>query len=134
MAEYLDHLVESEVMDRYNYEYTEFLSRWYLDKDGQDLFAYKGIQVGNAFRLHIWNDITYNVRILLNLLAVRRLEYEKPFVGLNDISAIDMLKVLNLAAEIWEVKGVSGLSDYYFPIHRWMDERVRPTGLKSRNS
>lgn len=132
MAAYLDHLVVSEVMERYNFETYDFFAKWYLDEDGQDLFAYKGIGVGNAFRIHIWNDITYNVRILLNLLAVSSLEYEKLFVGLYDISAIGMLKVLDLAAETWAVKIAGGLSEYYFPIHRWMDERVRPTGLKPR--
>lgn len=72
------------------------------------------------------------MRILLNLLTVRSLKYEKLFVGLQDSTTVSVLNALDLTAETWQARIADGLSEYYFPIHHWMNERVRPTGIKVR--
>ncbi len=131
IAAYIDHLVASEIMQHYNFETYDFFSKWHLDKVGNDIFSYKGIEVGNAFRLHIWNDITYTARILVNLLVVQKLDYEKLFVGLNDNCALNILQKLNLKTEKWSTPTGSKFQEYSFPIFRWMDERVRSTSLSA---
>ena len=106
-------------MQHYNFETYDFFSKWHLDKDGNDIFSYKGVEVGNAFRLHIWNDITYTARILVNLLAVQKLNYEKLFVGLNDRCTLDILRKLNWKIERWSALQGIKFSEYSFPIFRW---------------
>ena len=81
-AYYLDHLVDKDTMEKYNYETYDFFSKWYYDKNNKDIFSFRGVDVGNTFRIDIWNDITYYVRIWINLLTVKKLKYKKIFVGI----------------------------------------------------
>jgi hypothetical protein len=131
-AAFLDHLVDNAIMERYNFETYDFFAKWYLDRDGHDLFAYQGVAVGNAFRLHLWNDLTYLARMALNLLAVRRLTYDRVLVGLSDTMTADLLPTLGLKSEAWCATGAPKAPEYAFPIFRWMDERVGSVSLKQR--
>jgi len=127
---FLDHLVDADVMEKYNYETYDFFSKWHCDKDGHDIFEYKGIKVGNAFRMTIWSNITQYVRTVVNLLAVRKIEYESMFVGISDPYTKDILKLLAIKMETWEPQDVRTMTEYYFPILRWIDERIYPTDIK----
>ncbi len=130
VVEYLDHLVKTEVMEQYNHETYDFFKTWYYDRDKKDIFTYKGIEVGNAFRLEIWNDITYTARLLVNLLALKHIQYEKIFAGLEDKCARDILEQLDLKMIVWACESPGKYKEYFFPILLWMDQKVRPAGLK----
>lgn len=131
-AAYLDHLVETETMERYNYETYHFFSDWHRDENGRDIFEYKGVEVGNAFRMDIWSDITHYVRTWLNILAVKKLTYEKLYVGLEDEITKNILREAGLLMETWGYEGGATEQEYYFPIFRWMSEHVRPMRMKQR--
>ncbi len=126
----LDHLVDMNVMEQYNYATYDFFAKWHYDQDGNDIFAYSGVKVGNAFRIAIWSNITQYARTFINLLAVKKMVWEKMFVGISDSYAMDILHVLDLKNENWEPRTDRTVQEYYFPILRWIDENIYPSGLK----
>ncbi|MHC1759636.1 MAG: hypothetical protein AB9917_09015 [Negativicutes bacterium] len=130
MVAFLDHLVDPEVMEKYNHETYDFFARWHYDEQGNDIFAYKGIKIGNAFRIAIWSNITQYVRTFINLLAVRNIKCEKIIAGIEDVYTLDILKILNLEMETWEPKGNETIQNYYFPILKWIDEQIFPYSIK----
>jgi hypothetical protein len=127
---FLDHLIDPQTMQKYNYETYDFFARWHCDAAGNDIFAYQGIKVGNAFRIAIWANITQYARTVINLLAVKKIKYEKMFAGIQDYYTLDILKALNIKTETWEPKKDAQLQEYYFPILRWIDESIYPSGAK----
>jgi hypothetical protein len=132
-AAYLDHLVKAEVMEQQNINAYHFFENWYRDKEHNDIFSYRGIDISNALRLDIWNDVTYYVRIAVNLLAIKKLDYQRMYTGLEDQSSLDVLARLGMEHETWISPGRVRKPEYYFPMFRWMRERIRPTvGIKPR--
>lgn len=132
-ATYLDHLVAPDTMERHNIETYHFFENWYRDKENNDIFSYRGIVIGNALRLDIWNDVTCYVRIVVNLLTIKSLDYEQMYVGLEDSSALDALARLGMTHEVWNCNSSKTQPGYYYPIFRCMRECIRPMyGIKSR--
>lgn len=127
-AGYLDHLVASEDMERYNHETYGFFYGWHRDADNRDIFTYKGLSLGNAFRLEIWNDVTYFARMFFNITAVKSMSPARLFVGLEDQCALSILGMLDLKTETWAFGGKGEFREYYFPVFSWMHERINPTG------
>ena len=130
LVAFLDHLVKPEFMEKYNYETYDFFAKWYHDENGEDIFAFRGIEVGNAFRIAIWSNITQYARTFINLLAVRKIKYERLFVGIRDRYTMDILKVLGIEMEAWAPQDERTVPEYYFPILRWIDENIYPSGIK----
>jgi len=127
---FLDHLVDPELMEKYNYETYDFFAKWYRDEKGEDIFAYRGIELGNSFRIAIWSNITSYVRTLINLMSIKKIKCEKRFVGINDIYAIGIINKLGIEIETWAPNDDHPVPEYYFPILRWIDERIYPAGIK----
>ncbi|MFH1384942.1 MAG: hypothetical protein ABIH47_08300 [Candidatus Omnitrophota bacterium] len=130
MSEYIDHIVNPEIMEKYNYKTYAFFSNWYFNKDNEDIFSYKNINIGNAFRIAIWNDITYRVRLLVNLLAVKKLQYEKMLIGIEDKATHEVINFLDMKTQEWAPETEQMRPEYFFPIFRWMDEKIYPSGYK----
>lgn len=130
---YLDHLIAPELMEKYNFETYHFFENWYRDNIGKDIFSYKGFDIGNALRLDIWNDVTYYVRLAVNILAIRNMNYERLYVGLKDKNVFDLIARLEMKHEVWSSVGTVDQTEYFFPIFSWMTERIRSQkGLKNR--
>jgi hypothetical protein len=127
---YLDHMVKSDLIERYNHETYRFFATWYLDKNGQDIFSYRGMKISTALRLYIWTDITYIVHLLVNLLALKHVRHERIFVGTEDALVLDALGLLGLRVESWQTAAGKQLREYYFPIFRWMHEQIYPSPMK----
>ena len=126
---YIDHMVEQGLMERYNHETYDFFSKWYRDKDGEDILVYKNIGMGNAFRSEIWNDITYSVRIFLNLLLLKSIKYENLFAGLDDTHTLDLLDYLGIKAEKWDLRD-KRYKSFYFPLSSRLQKESFRIGLK----
>lgn len=131
-AAYLDHLVDPEQMERYNAETYRFFDSWYLDGEGRDIFSHRGVDFGNSLRLDFWNDVTYYVRILINLLALRELEFRELYAGTEDPAVCAVLEKLGMRYSAWSAPSPGGLREYYFPSFRWMKENIRPQRLRQR--
>ena len=132
-AYYLDHLVDSETMQNFNYETYEFFAKWHYDKDGNDIFSYKGFDFGNAFRIDIWNDITYYIRMFLNLLVIKGTSHIDIFVGISDSCTLALLDKLNIQRTHWNTESDTARREYYFPIFRYMDEALRPVSISPKD-
>ncbi|HOI41344.1 MAG TPA: hypothetical protein PK523_00230 [Elusimicrobiales bacterium] len=117
-------------MERYNRETYDFFARWHLDKDGRDIFSHAGIDFGNAFRIDIWNDITYYVRMWLNLTEVAGMPHEKIFAGIEDTYTLRIIAELGLKADSWEGPSAPAETEYYFPVFLWMKDQIHPRGVK----
>lgn len=132
-AQYIDHIVDSEIMESYNYKTYEFFAAWHYNVAKQDIFSYRGIEVGSAFRIEIWNDITFYVRIFVNLHELlKRIKYDKIYTGLDDPIVKNILKFLNITTIKWGDNGCQGTAEYYFPIFRYMDEALHPNEIRYR--
>ena len=128
-AFFVDHLVDNLVMQESNSLVYKFFRQWHLDVDGKDIFEYRSIPFGFSFRLEIWNDLVSYVRTRISLEVLREIQYERLFVGtqLGLIeSTLDEMKLSFVPVSIGKV-GTEGA--YFFPIHSWMDEKVRYQGV-----
>lgn len=128
-ALYLDHLRDSHYMHQENHNIYDFFENWHKDKDGKDLFNYLGCDFGISFRLEYWSDFTYLCRLLINLSILRDtnanihlLSEDEALVKAMDVLAIDYERLDNRDTIFSEVES------YFFPIGKWMDSKVRPSG------
>jgi len=128
-AFYLDHLVDQETMQKNNFLTYDFFRTWNLDEKGEDIFTHAGIPFGFSFRLEFWNDLTSYVRTCLCLDQVRRLRYERLLVGTSQEALEALLAEMGLSFQKIERRTDNATPpSYYFPIHAWMDEKVRHSG------
>ena len=131
-ALYIDHLIDPQVMQEYNFRTYQFFRDWHLDASGEDIFVHRGIPFGFTFRIEIWNDLLSYVLTRANLDRLREIKFKKILVGteLGMVESIlgDMGIESSSVAKVHEKKKPA----YYFPIHRWMDEKVRTRKLKHK--
>lgn len=128
-AFYIDHLVDKQVMQENNFLTYQFFRGWHFDSEGKDIFTYRGVQFGFAFRLEIWNDFTFYVRNRICLERLRELRFKKIFAGTQPGLVEGILEEMVLPYSPICPSGKAGHATYYFPIHRWMDEKVRYKGI-----
>lgn len=126
---YIDHLVDKQVMQQNNFLAYTFLQKWYLDRDGKDFFTYRGIPFGTTLRLEIWNDFIFYIRNRICLERLRELHFEKLFVGTQLGLVEGILEEMRLSFSQFSRDGDKNHTAYYFPIHQWMDEKVRYKGI-----
>lgn len=134
-AKYIDHIVSSAIMEKYNYRTYEFFATWHYNAAKEDIFSYRGVEVASAFRIEIWNDITYYVRIFVNLYELfKKVKYESLYTGIDDQVVVNILEYLKIGAINWsklEDKGKYA-AEYYFPIFKWMEEALHPSNIKRK--
>jgi hypothetical protein len=126
---YIDHLCEQSVMQENNFRMYQFFRDWHLDEDGVDIFRYRGVDFGFSFRIEIWNDFTFLVRSRLCLEKLRTFSYKTLFVGSDQVLVGEILVDMDLCFTRIEKTG-GGHTTYFFPIHRWMDERLRTRSVR----
>jgi hypothetical protein len=131
-AFYADYLLAPEVMQVNNFLTYDFFRRWFLDDEGRDIFTERGIPFGFSFRLDIWNDLVFATRTRLCLDVIASLSRSTlsigTHLGLFEKLATEMhLEFNRLAPPVIRAK-----PEYSFPIHRWMDEKVRSKKFRHR--
>jgi hypothetical protein len=129
-ALYIDHLLSQAVMQENNFLAYRFFRDWHFDQHGVDIFTYRDVPFGSAFRLEIWNDFIFYVRNRISLEQVRGLNTERLFVGTQIGLVEEILMEIGLPFSPVALSGNGGPTAYFFPIHRWMDERIRHRSLK----
>ncbi|MBK9161521.1 MAG: hypothetical protein IPM27_08145 [Nitrosomonadales bacterium] len=128
-AFYVDHLVDNLVMQENNFLVYQFFREWHRDAGGADIFEYRGVPFGFSFRLEIWNDLVFYARTRICLETLRSLRFEKLLVG-TELGLIEsVLDEMGLPFTRVPESGAKDRNAYYFPIHRWMDEKVRYQGI-----
>ena len=131
-ALYVDHLVEKLVMQENNFLVYQFFRDWHLDQEGKDIFAYRGVPFGFAFRLEIWNDFVFYVRNRICLERLRGLKFEKLFAGTSLGLVETILEEMRLAFSPVCPSVEESHATYFFPIFRWIDEKIRIRSMKHR--
>lgn len=129
-AFYIDHLVDKRVMNEHNFPTYRFFRDWHFDGEGKDIFTYRGVSFGFTFRLDIWNDYIFYVRNRICLEALRTLSFEKLLAGTQLGIVEGILGEMGLPFSPVSPGGKEGQASYFFPIHRWMDEKVRYQGIR----
>lgn len=126
-AFYVDHLCEPSFMQKNNFLIYKFLRDWHIDAEGSDLFRYREVGFGFSFRIEIWNDFTFYVRNRLCLEQLRALEWESIYLDERLTLLSEVLNDMGIAFKTADhtVGEATSLPGYFFPIHRWMNERLR---------
>ena len=129
---YVDHLCEQSLMQENNFLMYQFFRDWHLDQDGTDIFRYREVDFGFSLRIEIWNDYTCHMRSRLCLEQLRGFVYQRIYLD----SRLPLLReILDDMALVFEVLEYSSTSDsappsYFFPIYRWVNERLRTRLLR----
>jgi hypothetical protein len=131
-ALYIDHLVDAQVMQLNNFHTYGFFKDWHFDADSEDIFTHRGIPFGFAFRIEIWNDLLSYVLNRSNLERLLELNYEQLFVGTESGLVESILAEIGISTTPVARPQIRERTTYYFPIQRWMDEKIRPKKFKSR--
>ena len=132
-AQYIDHIVNSELMEECNHKTYEFFAKWHKNLAGEDIFRYRGMDVGSAFRIEIWNDITFYVRIFVNLHELfKEIKYTNVYIGTENRIVKEVIDFLKVKTVHWDAPEDKGSAEYYFPIFRWIDEALHPADLKHK--
>lgn len=131
-ALYIDYLEDKQVMQDNNFLAYQFFRDWHLDVDGKDILSYRGVPFGFSLRLEIWNDFIFYIRNRICLERLRKLRFEKIFVGtgLGMVEAI--LDEMGFPFSPVSPSVKKSQVAYFFPVHRWMDERIRIRTFKHR--
>ena len=125
VAFYIDHLVDKQRMQENNFLAYKFFRDWHLDASGADIFTFREVPFGFSFRLQIWNDYISYVRNRICLERLRELHFEQLFVG-AEIGFVESI-LGEMALPFSPVTRQEGHSaeTYFFPVFRWMDEKIR---------
>jgi len=130
-VEYLDHLVDVDIMQENNYLIYKFFKNWHYDKDGNDIFVFKNVPFGFSFRLDFWNDFVSYARIFLSLKYMLNYAFTNLYVLSDEKLIVQILDALEIKYEI--IQNQSSATDsigYYFPIAKWLDSKIRPSGFR----
>nr|BDT26851.1 hypothetical protein BHI3_03170 [Bacteriovorax sp. HI3] len=128
---FLDHLLDPQVVESENINIYRYFKKWHLDKNGRDIFNYNGLDFGFVFRQEIWNDFTYSIRLLINLRVLKTVECQRLYVGTDDQVLLQILSLQNLSFTKIEMIQNSEMT-YFFPMSKWMNQAIRPSGLKAK--
>ena len=126
---FIDSLVDPTKMHSHNNILYKFIKNWYLDSHGKDIFVYKNIPFGFSFKLDVWNDIVYYTRLHLCLRELKTIKFEDIIISSKDKVLASVLDKLSLTYRLNKCPVVTK-SAYFFPIFKYMDDRIRAKGLR----
>lgn len=129
---YIDNLVNASEMDKNNYLIYNYFKNWHKRKDGTDIFSFKGIDFGFAFRQEFWNDYVFYLRLRLCLGFLKSASFDTIVVGSSIMSLTKVLDDIGVAYNSIKSEPAKEFPMYYFPIFRYMDEHVRNVSIKKQ--
>jgi hypothetical protein len=129
-AFYIDSLCSPDEMQKNNFLAAEFFKKWHYDKAGNDIFTAQGVSFGFAFRIEIWSEYLYYVRLRANLELLRKINYHAIIVGEGNCFIGDILKEMGLPFVSLDKKIASGQAIYFFDIHKYMFDALHGKSIK----
>lgn len=127
-VEFLDHLTDSTMLEKLNYETHNFLNNWYKDENGNDILEYNGYNIGDSLLLYLINDVVFICHYFFNILAIKDLIYNKLYVATDDTSIIRCLDNLGIIYSLQTKNNIQKKYPiYYFPMKKWVQEKVNPS-------
>lgn len=125
---YIDKLISPEEMHRCNFTIYDFFHSWNLDQKGNDLFNYKEVDFGISFRLDFWNDYVSLMRLFICVSSLKNLNIGEIHLYSNDMRLLQAVELSGIS--IQKHKVTTFTDGLFFPISRWLDERIRPNKLR----
>ena len=133
--EYFDALGEIDDMEINNKIVNNFLTSWYFDKNGNDIFKFKGVNFGDSFKMNLIHEIVGITKISFSLEKISQLSYKSIIVGTSNQMIYTLLNFFEIEyTQINSTKSEKITSFYYFPISKWMSDRIHPKGLRKIKS
>jgi hypothetical protein len=129
-AYYVDKLCSPDEMQKNNLLASEFFKKWHYDKEGNDIFTARSVPFGFAFRIEIWSEYLYYIRLRANLNQLRKVAYCTILVGEDRGIVCDILKEMGIQFETLNMKAVSDQAAYYFDIHKYMYDSLHGKSIK----
>ncbi len=118
-ASYIDSLCSPDEMQKNNLLAAEFFKKWHYDEHGNDIFTENGVSFGFAFRIEIWSEFLYYVRLRANLEKVKKLSCEHIYV----LESSDVISSIMHDANLFFVSldnKPKKMTSYYFDIHQYL--------------
>ena len=129
---YLENLVSSKDNEFNNFATINFVENWFTDKNGHDLLQFSGINLGHAFKIHLWSELVSLVRIRASLSTIKRINHENLILIGDSAELSTMLHDLELNFKILESSGKIEKSSYFFDIQNYMDSALMKIPLKTK--
>jgi len=125
---YIDGICSPSEMQKNNFLASDFFKKWHYDKYGNDIFTAQGIPFGFSFRIEIWSEYLYYVRLRANLEKLRGVQYEKIYVGESENYVGNIL--LEMGITFTALSSISPKkATYFFDIHQYMHNALRARNL-----
>ncbi len=128
-ALYIDKLCSPANMQINNFIAAEFLKNWHFDKHGNDIFTKNGIPFGFAFRIEMWSEYIFYLRLRCNLEQLRKVNFNTIIVSEHGISVGNILREMGLVFETNAVCVPLSKYSYFFDIHKYMRDALHGKSL-----
>lgn len=125
---YIDNLCSPSEMQENNFLASNFFKKWHYDKYGNDIFTAQGIPFGFSFRIEIWSEFLYYVRLRANLEKLRGIQYETIFVGEGGNYVGNILREMGITFTALSSTSPEKMT-YFFDIHQYMHNALRARNL-----
>ncbi len=127
---YIDSLCSPAEMQVNNFLAADFFKKWHYDATGNDIFTVDEVPFGFAFRIEIWNEYLYYVRLRANLTQLGKLKFHQIYLGESGNIIGAVLAEMNLDFKASKALRQTKKVSYYFDIHKYMLDALRGTGLR----
>lgn len=127
---YIDSICEPAEMQKNNFLASIFFKNWHCDCNGDDIFTYQNTPIGFSFRIHIWSEFLYLVRIAANLVKLKEIKYEKIVVVEKTNVIKDTLNFLGIDNIIIDHSIINRKATYFFDIHLYMKNSLNKKNIK----
>lgn len=129
-AYYIDNLCCKKEMQKNNYKASEFFKSWNLDELGTDIFTSQNIPFGFSFRIEIWSEFLYYVRLSANLYKISEFNVKEILLGTDRKIVKDVLHELGLSFTDLDKPVDSGIPKYFFDIHEYMHNALHKKSIR----
>lgn len=130
-AYYVDSLCDQKEMQENNFKAIEFLKKWHLDSSGNDIFFAQGVPFGFSFRIEIWSEYLFYVRLRANLNKLGEFGTENIYIGEDKSFIGDILDEMGVSYKELTNPSKTKSPVYFFDIHEYMQEALHQKSMKS---
>ena len=128
---YIDFLCDPSEMQKNNFLAAEFFKKWHYAENGYDIFTAQEVPFGFAFRIEIWSEFLYYVRLRANLEQLRKLKYESIYVGEDGSFLKNILHEMTLPFIALDKLESSKKIAYFFDIHQYMHDALHAKNIRA---
>jgi hypothetical protein len=128
---FVDQICGQTEMQKNNFLATEFLKSWHYDENGKDIFTDQGIPFGFAFRIEMWSEYLFYVRLRANLEKLKLAKVEQIYLGETKGYVSEVLRDVGVSCVPLNAGSSEVSHAYFFDIHRYMREALHGKDFRS---